>query len=198
MSAGNYRLPLDKAAPLAAKIADDLRPVCERVEVAGSVRRKCETVGDIELVVIPKYAADLFGEGKGQNLLDMHLVALCNQGRLMRATDTPFHELAIKPFYIGSVLKKEGHFFKLEINQTDADAWPVLLAIKTGPAEFSKRLVCNSDHPERGFLPRGWRIADGWQVWAKDGDTERRIYFESERDFIETFCGAWVEPERRG
>lgn len=193
MSANPFRLPLDKAAKLAALIADDLRPVCERIEVAGSVRRKCETVGDIELVVIPKYAANLFGEERGQNLLDMHLVALCGQARLMRASDTPIHELEIKPFYIGSLLK-EGVFFKLEINQTDVETWPVLLAIKTGPAEFSHRLVSHSDNAVRGFLPRGWRIAEGWRVWNDKGE---RVRFESERDFIEQFCGQWIEPEAR-
>lgn len=193
MSAGPLRLPLAQAAPLAAKIADDLRPVCERVEVVGSVRRGCETVGDIELVVIPKYAANLFGEERGQNLLDMHLVALCNQGRLMRASDTPIQELSIKPFYIGSLLREQ-RFFKLEINQTDAEAWPVLLAIKTGPAEFSHKLVSHSDNVRGGFLPRGWRVADGWRVWNDRGE---RVRFESEREFIEAFCGAWVEPEAR-
>lgn len=193
MSAGPFRLPLAQAQALAAKIVDDLRPVCELIQVAGSVRRRCETVGDIEIVCVPRYAADLFNEGHGQNLLDMRLVHLMSIGKLRKASDTPIHELQIKPFYIGSLVER-GIYFKLEINQTDAAAWPVLLAIKTGPAEFSHKLVSHSDNVRGGFLPRGWRIADGWRVYC--GDVQ--VLFESERDFIQQFCGQWIEPERRG
>lgn len=193
MSKNPQPLPLDDALPLARKIAADLVSVCERVEIVGSVRRRKPLVGDIELLCIPKFSASLLPGVPGVSLLDMHLVALCNQGRLMRATDTPIQELVIKPFYIGSLLKR-GQWLKLEINTTTADAWPVLMAIKTGPAEFSHRLVCHSDNPARGFLPRGWRVGDGWQVWDDKG--ERRQY-ESERQFIEEFCGAWIEPEKR-
>lgn len=43
----------EEALPLAQRIADHIRPAMERVEIAGSVRRKKETVGDIELVGTP-------------------------------------------------------------------------------------------------------------------------------------------------
>lgn len=196
MSTGNFRLPLNQAQPLAEKIADDLRPVCERVEIAGSVRRQRADVGDLELVAIPKFSKSLLPDVPGVSLLDMHLVALCGQGRLQRATATPIEELLIKPFYIPALMRG-GVFFKLEINVATEDNWPVLLAIKTGPAEFSHRLVAHSDNSIRGFLPRGWEIRDGWQVWQPNGDGMKRVWFESERDFIETFCGAWIPPEKR-
>lgn len=193
MSNSNYRLPLAQAADQARRIVADLAPVCERAEVAGEVRRGCELIETLDIVAIPQYAADLFNEGHGQNLLDMRLVHLMSIGKLRRASDTPIHELQIKPFYIGSLVEK-GIYFKLEINVATPENWPVLLAIKTGPAEFSHRLVTNSDSPERGFLPRGWRIKDGWQVWNDKGE---RVRYGSEREFIEGFCGAWVEPEER-
>lgn len=197
MSQNNYRLPLERVEALAAKIVADLAPVCERIEVAGSVRRRRPDVGDLEIVCIPKYSRSLLPDVPGVSLLDMHLVALCGQGRLQRGSDTPIEELKIKPFYIPALMR-EGHFFKLEIVVADAENWPVLLAIRTGPAEFSQRLVSHSDNPIRGYLPRGWQIRDGWQVWQSDGTGgERRLFFESERHFIETFCGAWIEPEAR-
>jgi DNA polymerase (family 10) len=51
---GQERMPLGKALPLAEAVAAALRrtPGVERVEVAGSVRRRKETIGDLDLLVI--------------------------------------------------------------------------------------------------------------------------------------------------
>lgn len=46
-------LDLEKAANLAKRIAKNLAPFCEQIQIAGSVRRECEKVGDIELVALP-------------------------------------------------------------------------------------------------------------------------------------------------
>jgi hypothetical protein len=56
------RWPLAEAAKLAAGIAAVLSPACSRLEIAGSVRRRVHTVADVELVAIPRYRVDLFGE----------------------------------------------------------------------------------------------------------------------------------------
>lgn len=40
--------------PLAAKILTTIEPFCEKVEIAGSLRRCKGTVNDIDLVVLPK------------------------------------------------------------------------------------------------------------------------------------------------
>ena len=53
MSQGN-RLSLQQARGLARHIVCELKPYCRRIRVAGSIRRRKETIGDIELVVIPK------------------------------------------------------------------------------------------------------------------------------------------------
>ncbi len=54
---GHYthgRLPLDRAERIANAIVVELRPFCARIEIAGSIRRRCAYVGDIDLVVLPK------------------------------------------------------------------------------------------------------------------------------------------------
>jgi hypothetical protein len=54
---------LPEAERIAAAIVPDLAPSCERIQVAVSVRRRKEVVGDIEVVAIPRYApAGLFGD----------------------------------------------------------------------------------------------------------------------------------------
>jgi hypothetical protein len=96
----------------------------------------------------------------------------------------------LRRYYIPA-LYQAGHDLKLEINISDVVRWPVELAIKTGPAEFAKKLVT---HRRRGgYLPSDCRISDGWQVF-QGGE---RLAFADERAFIEWACGEWVEPRDR-
>lgn len=46
-------IPLGTAEHAARTIIGHLAPHCHRIEVAGSIRRRCRTVGDIELLAIP-------------------------------------------------------------------------------------------------------------------------------------------------
>jgi len=48
------KMSLDQAKQRAAEIIADLSPYCERIEPAGSIRRKKAEISDIEIVVIPK------------------------------------------------------------------------------------------------------------------------------------------------
>jgi DNA polymerase (family 10) len=48
-------LPLATAEKLASKILAELKPFCERIEIAGSIRRRRPFVNDIDLVVLPHY-----------------------------------------------------------------------------------------------------------------------------------------------
>src|SRR5438105_60329 len=66
---------LAEAERIAAAIVADLAPSCARIQVAGSVRRRKELVGDIEIVAVPRHApAGLFGDCTA-NLLWEHLHA---------------------------------------------------------------------------------------------------------------------------
>lgn len=47
------RLPLEKAERMAAAIQDILTPYVQFIQVVGSIRRRAQTVGDIEFVVLP-------------------------------------------------------------------------------------------------------------------------------------------------
>ncbi|MDO8622330.1 MAG: helix-hairpin-helix domain-containing protein, partial [bacterium] len=59
------RMPIGKALPLAESLVRTLERsrLCDRVEIAGSIRRRKETIGDIDLLVTsehPKRVMDLF------------------------------------------------------------------------------------------------------------------------------------------
>ena len=52
------------AKNIAVRMCDTLQKegLAQRVEIAGSIRRKIKEVGDIELVIIPAYHQNLFGD----------------------------------------------------------------------------------------------------------------------------------------
>ncbi len=55
------KTPLAAARQTAEYIANTLAPFCDRIEIAGSIRRGRPQVGDIELVALPRRPVDLFG-----------------------------------------------------------------------------------------------------------------------------------------
>lgn len=68
------------ATRCAARIAERFGPFAERIQVAGSIRRRRPEVGDIDLVAIPKVSAgrDLFGAPQDpRNLLADEVRRVC-------------------------------------------------------------------------------------------------------------------------
>lgn len=56
-----FRIKLETAQRIATELMDILSPYCERIEIAGSIRRKKPDVKDIELVIIPKVEVEFSG-----------------------------------------------------------------------------------------------------------------------------------------
>lgn len=48
------KISIEEALPRAQHILKTLEPFCERIQIAGSIRRKKPKVGDIEILYIPK------------------------------------------------------------------------------------------------------------------------------------------------
>lgn len=176
------KIQLDKAQNLAQRIKAELAPACSSIKIAGSIRRKKPIVGDIELVCIPMFSADLFGETTPKiALLENHLDSLVRVNRLIRGDKNGAN---YKNFFIPAI---EG--LKLDLFITNPECWPVIFAIRTGSADFSQRLV--TPRSKGGLLPSHLRVGGG-RVW--DGDEPVKL--ESEQEFFE-LCGGWVEPEER-
>ncbi len=180
MSKG-IRVPLAAADQLAASVVRELAPGCERLEVAGSIRRRKATVGDLEIVAIPKTRADLLGENP-QSMLDPILADLCEAGRLVRIR--------------GGEKQKQYKLAKagilLDLFLVTPETWPGQLAVRTGPEEFSKRLV--TPRSKGGMLPEGWRFANGFRLYDQNG---KAVDVTEEHSLFEAIGAPWVEPEHR-
>lgn len=198
MSSG-AELTLAQAEIVATTLLSALRPGCERIEIAGSIRRRCATVRDVEIVAVPRLARDLFGErdGAAPTELDAAVDAWIERGymrpRAPRRMGPRFRALEL----VEGVLVADGTralrlpapvavdlFLVLPPAQ-----WGAVFAIRTGPWEYSRELVTRC-------RARGLRCVDG-HLERVGATRDPVLATPEERDFIEA-CGLpYVEPERR-
>jgi len=200
------RIDYDKAKEIADKLVSEISLACTRIEIAGGIRRQCQTVGDIDIVCIPKYPVDLFGEinVSASPELDLTLEKMITKGKLIRLNNGSF---ASKP---GIAIHKNdaegvygvkqrrfgvrtgvGDSIVAEIFVTTPECWGVTLALRTGPADFSHRMVTPKGW-RRGFLPDDCKVKDN------------RIYRNGipldtpeEEDVFQIIFGYWIETVNR-
>ena len=134
------KFPLPLAEVTGQSLMRLLADSCERIEIAGSVRRQVFEVGDIELLCIPKAGAvDLFGEPvASESLLDQRCRELIDQGilaprpnKLGATTIGPLNKLLLHPATgIG-----------VDVFATSAENWGMAMMVRTGPAGFNVRMM---------------------------------------------------------
>ncbi len=126
----NEKFSLEAAAAKALEIAQALGPHCERIEVAGSIRRGKPWVKDIDLVVIPKMESkrSLFGstchiaETDFYDAVRNAMISMTAEGtRLLR----------------GTALGECPKTIAVDIYIATAESWATLLLIRTGSAEHN-------------------------------------------------------------
>jgi DNA polymerase/3'-5' exonuclease PolX len=183
----------DMALPLAEKLRDLLLPACPRIEIAGSVRRLKEDVGDIELVCTPDTRSPRLSFGS--HLYMTRLDALCGALEHDGDDDIRIHQIMggdrYKKFWV-SMDGGNTWVIKLDlfIVRPPSD-WGVEYLIRTGPKEFSHWIV--TPRFLGGGLPDGYRVEAG-QVLSQAGEY---IPCREEIDFLR-FCRLdWIEPKNR-
>lgn len=177
MSTGK-RIPLAVAEELASRIVDALGPHVERIQVAGSIRRRRKMVGDIEIVVEPVQGADMFGQPGGPDVESIRRE--CDRfGKFVRGGYRMMKFTDIHGFQDVS----------LDLFMTHPPSqWGSILAIRTGPASFSEWCM-------KRLLRRGLRHVAGHVEHQETGEL---VPTPEEADFFRA-CGMdWVEPEERG
>lgn len=141
-------MPLLWAERWAGELASLLRPACERIQIAGSIRRRRQDVADIELVMVPLYSEvpaepTLFDSGRTTevNLLDLICRELKLRGVLADRPDKNGH-IAWGEKFRRTVYQKGDVAFPADLFVVTPPAqWGVVFLLRTGPAEFNTRLV---------------------------------------------------------
>jgi DNA polymerase/3'-5' exonuclease PolX len=194
---GKFRVPLAQAERIAAEALALLAPACRRIEIAGSIRRRRREVADVELVAVPilePTQLDLWGATtRERDLLHDLCDLLLADGVLAHRPDTNGRR-AFGPRF--KRLVYEGHAggagtLPLDLFVVTPPAqFGAVLAVRTGPAEYSHRLVTPRQHG--GGMPAGMRLEAG-ALW----DGGRVVETPEERDFFAALGLVWLPPEQR-
>ena len=162
--------PYTEALQIARDILEQLRPHCDRIIIAGSLRRECLQVGDIEIVAIPKpYETGLFESG---------LASVVNQWPKVKGE----MEYGVTK-YTQRILPSG---IKLDLFFAEPGNWGTILAIRTGSAEFShKVLAC-------GWVKLGYESKGGYLY--RDGKYRAT---PEEIDLFNIINIPFVEPKNR-
>jgi DNA polymerase/3'-5' exonuclease PolX len=175
------KLPYPIALALAETVVIDLAPACDRIGIAGSIRRKKSEIGDIEIVCIPaiETGADLFGQPTTvRSAPDSRLeeIAASRGWRRIKGGDL------YRQYDIGPCV--------LDLFVTTPEKWGVIFTIRTGSADFSRWLV--TPRREGGALPGYLKVKDG-RLWAGG----MPLATPDETDVFTRLELAWIPPEER-
>jgi DNA polymerase/3'-5' exonuclease PolX len=141
------RWPRAAAVQVARELCDALRPVTDRLIVAGSLRRRKSEVGDVEIIFVPHFEnrqLDMFSTAP-MNLAEERLAALLTDGTLSKRPS------ATGGFAWGPKNKLALHRSGIPVDlftATEANWWNYLVC-RTGPAD-SNTAICMAAR-ERGY-----------------------------------------------
>jgi DNA polymerase/3'-5' exonuclease PolX len=121
-------MEISQALAIAERVKAELAPFTERIEIAGSVRRRKPQVKDIELVVIPRrVVSDLFGD---ETAVAQDFCTVVNRWAKIKGEPTGRYTQRLLPDGIN-----------LDLFIVDADTWGLTLAIRTGSADYSAHVL---------------------------------------------------------
>ena len=140
MNNGNHRQFLwEHAIPIADQIMMQLAPFCERITIAGSVRRRKRSVKDIEILAVPKTfeTVDMFNEvHEVHSQLDDFLTELVKQnGQFFKKRPNKRGHYTFGPKNKLMIHVPSG--IPIDVFTTTAENWGMSLVVRTGPKEFN-------------------------------------------------------------
>lgn len=125
-------------------MADRLSPTCNRLVVAGSVRREKAECGDLEIVCIPD----------GMRL-DHLLGQWLSEHKITHVQPRQRWGPKLKSF---TFVTSMGQPVQVDVFIQTPDTWGINLMIRTGSAVFSQRMV--TARSRGGFMPDGYQVED--------------------------------------
>ena len=176
------RFPLHEARLVADELVGLLQPVCERIQVAGSVRRLKPDVGDIELLCISRAGSqDLFGDvplylldGRVQELIQATTLGY----RLNKDGHRTFGPLNKLLYHVRSEIP-------VDIFITTVEDWGMGLVIRTGPKAFNIRVMERFRQlGMRGHAYGGVSMWDGLKWIEEPCPTEEAVFRLLQWDYI--------------
>jgi DNA polymerase/3'-5' exonuclease PolX len=182
MSTG-VRVPISEARFVADQLLARFTSAVQRIEVAGSIRRGRQDVGDIEIVAIPIIRTEpdgFFGERR-TNLLTVALDEMVATGMLQsHPTDPKRGERYSKLMHPSGL--------QLDLFSTTAESWGLIYLIRTGPADYSRQFVTDlrkrALHASEGQLHRGSMGCGSYVCEVVPTPNEEDVYAAARWPFV--------------
>lgn len=169
------RLP--RAIGIALKIQEQIAPLCEKCEIAGSIRRARPEVGDVDLVILPR---------EGQIAA---IKARCSQKcRVVRDGDQNcIYQIALSD---GTPLQLDIFFARPAVRDL----------LNTAPGNFGTLLLCRTGSKEHNIflVEHAKRMSLRWNPYRGVMDGQSNVLAsETEEDIFKALDLAWIKPEER-
>jgi len=167
---------LSEAEAVANSLVILLKPACERILVAGSIRRRQPYVSDVELLAIPKFDGEDVLDRELRNMVLLGILAL-RLSKLGRRTYGPKNKLMV---HVESGIG-------IDIFATTEECWPVALVVRTGGKQTNIRISMAAQKKGYQFHAYGSGFS------TPNGE----IVCRSEREVFETVGLPCLEPWER-
>ena len=132
--------PYDFAIQAAQELISELSSVCEKLEIAGSLRRHRPYVGDIDLVALPKRLevpdATSLGAPVSVNLLEVVIQQLAQRNWLSIGTKASTCISCLRSF--------DSETIPVDIYMATEETWATMLLIRTGSRHHNVVLACHA------------------------------------------------------
>lgn len=167
------QMPIAKAQAHADRIVSELAPMCERIEIAGSIRRRRPFVGDIDLVILPK-------AGQLQSIKQR---CLRSQPQVLLDGEQNFVLL------LGGNVQLDIFFARGPV--------PDLIAPK--PGNFGSLLICRTGSKDHNIwlVQKAWPQGCRWLPYEGVQRDGRIIAGETEEEIFTALGLSYLPPERR-
>jgi len=193
--------PLNKARSIAIDIVNQLKPHCQVINIAGSIRREKLEVKDMEIVCVPNDikvgGLDLFGEDNRQTIVD------------------PEFYKVVRSLGVIEKGKPGGRYMKINLKSKMAldlftpvpvDYWRIF-AIRTGSSDYSHKVIAQA------WLKNGWCgtseglrlkaecnpvLVNGKTIWSVNVDKPTLPpVWGSEQEFFKWIGVSYIHPTYR-
>lgn len=217
MAQNSNPLPLSSAENIARGLLQFMEPYCDKIVIAGSIRRRKPQVNDVEIVAAPKWTlepdpTDLFDERKIRvNLLYREWAAACisvagDPSKISPRGESRPEFAPVRWIKTGTTeripwdIAPDGKYWKgyvraancnLDLFLTTPENFGAQLLIRTGAAEFSTSVMVHAHRV-------GYVFDDGflWRETSYSGEREQ-IATYSEEDVFRELNLRYVTPEDR-
>ena len=191
-------MPLERAQKLADRFVELVGGHCERIDIAGSVRRKKDFVGDIEIVCFPKVwgIPNLLGEPVDHRVAGF-IGTIQQKFKVMKGN-------LMEGRYV-ALTDRQTETVKIDLFMPTWEDYYRQFAIRTGSADFSGKVIAHT------WVEKGWcgtenglrlqaectKKGDSWEL--KDSVKKPFLppVWESEKDFFKWLNIPWVDPVKR-